>query len=296
MIRFIIAKDEAGMTVKQYLKKRRQFSRRLLSRLTKEKNSILVNNKERRIDYRLKINDRLTITFPTEQIGARMKAEQISLNIVYEDEFLLIINKPPHIAAMPSFNYPTGTIANGILGYYEKENLPYTVHIVTRLDRNTSGLMVIAKHHYSHSLFSQMMQKDLLIRKYTAIVQGYMKTTLGTITAPISRAEDSIIKRKVHETGKRAITHYQVQQRTDHYSLVHIQLETGRTHQIRVHFSHIGHPLIGDDLYGKASKHIDRQALHCHEVQFNHPVTQEKMIFTANLPKDIQDLLINLKI
>jgi len=291
MIQFTIQQDEAGLTIKQYLQTKQQFSRRLMTRLTKEKDYIRVNNRPRRIDYRLQGNDLLTVTFPTEQIGTRMVAEQIPLNIVYEDEHFLIIDKQPNIAVMPSFNYPKGTIANGILGYYEKKQLPYTVHVVTRLDRNTSGLMVIAKHHYSHSLFAKMIEERTLIRKYTAIVQGKMTTTQGTITSRIGRVEDSIIKRTVTHTGKRAITHYDVQTVTDSYSVVYIQLETGRTHQIRVHFSHIGHPLIGDDLYGVTSDEIDRQALHCHEIQFNHPITKKPLTFQAKLPADIQLLL-----
>lgn len=291
MIQFIIDSNEAGMTIKQYLRVKHQFSRRLMTRLTREKNYIRVNNKQRRIDYRLQANDCLTVTFPVEQIGARMIAEQIPLEIVYEDEHFLIIDKQSNIAVMPSFNYPTGTIANGILGYYEKKQLPYTVHVVTRLDRNTSGLMVIAKHHYSHSLFAKMIQEQTLVRKYTAIVEGQMQTTQGTITAKIGRAQDSIIKRTVTPTGKPAITHYHVQTVTNNYSVVHIRLETGRTHQIRVHFSYIGHPLVGDDLYGKACEGIARQALHCHELQFVHPITKKSMIFQAKLPADMQALL-----
>lgn len=291
MIQFIIDSNEAGMTIKQYLRVKHQFSRRLMTRLTREKNYIRVNNKQRRIDYRLQANDCLTVTFPVEQIGARMIAEQSPLEIVYEDEHFLMIDKQSNIAVMPSFNYPMGTIANGILGYYEKKQLPYTVHVVTRLDRNTSGLMVIAKHHYSHSLFAKMIQEQTLVRKYTAIVEGQMQTTQGTITAKIGRAQDSIIKRTVTPTGKPAITHYHVQTVTNNYSVVHIRLETGRTHQIRVHFSYIGHPLVGDDLYGKASEGIARQALHCHELQFVHPITKKSMIFQAKLPADMQALL-----
>jgi len=291
MIQFTISAEEAGMTIKQYLQRKHKFSGRLMTRLTRDKNNIRVNNENKLINDRLQTNDLLTVKFPKESIGERLIAEQIPLNIVYEDQHLLVINKAPHIAVLPSFTDANGTIANGVLGYYQTKNLPYTVHIVTRLDRNTSGLMIIAKHHYSHSRLAQMIDKKQIQRKYTAIVQGVLTDHKGTMTYPIGRQSGSIIKRTVTETGKRAVTNYEVQAIGKNFTVVTIELETGRTHQIRVHFAHLGHPIIGDGLYGEESEQINRQALHCHQLNFVHPITKMPMTFQANIPSDMGEFL-----
>lgn len=291
MMHYTIQAEEAGMTIKQYLQRKHKFSRRLMTRLTRDKGNIRVNHKNKLINYRLQVNDLLMVKFPKESIGERLIAEQIPLNIVYEDQHLLVINKDPHIAVLPSFTDANGTIANRVLGYYQAKKLPYTVHIVTRLDRNTSGLMIIAKHHYSHSLFSQMIDHQQIQRKYTAIVQGILPNQKGTITYPMSRKSGSIIQRTVSETGKRAVTSYEVQATGKDFTVVTIELETGRTHQIRVHFAHLGYPVIGDGLYGEKSDQINRQALHCHQLNFVHPITKMPMTFQANLRPDMNAII-----
>lgn len=220
-----------------------------------------------------------------------MTPEEIPLNIVYEDNEILIINKEPNMVTSPSPYYPSGTVAHGILHYYEQNQIDHTVHIVTRLDRNTSGLLLIAKNRYIHSLLSNAVASGEIKRAYKAIVAGKLASKEGVINARIGRKEGSIIERAVVDSGKTAITYYRVEQELDDYSLVNVELATGRTHQIRVHFSHIGHPLLGDTLYGGDTKHIDRQALHCYEVRLKHPITKDEIVKQIPLPDDLKKLI-----
>src|SRR5699024_6209081 len=192
-----------------------------------------------------KTDDQLEIYFPPEKKGYYMEAEDLPLDIVYEDPYIIIINKDPGMITIPSPHNPSGTVANGLLFYYEQNDINYTVHVVTRLDRNTSGLLLIAKNRYVHSLFSKSLAKGKVKRQYKAIVEGQLEPKKGTISANIGRKKDSIIERAVIKDGKNAVTHYEVQDQTKEHTLVNIALETGRTHQIRVHFSYIGHPLAG---------------------------------------------------
>lgn len=236
-------------------------------------------------------NDVITITFPPEKKGSYMNPENKGLSIVYEDEDIIIINKPPGLVTMPSRLHPSGTLANRVLGYYQRKSIPYTVHVVTRLDRDTSGLILIAKHRYSHSLLASDQNKGKLIRRYKAIVEGDVEQREGIIDAPIRRKPGSIIERQVSETGQRAITHYKVEKEGAGHSLLAVELLTGRTHQIRVHFSSIHHPLAGDDLYGGSKKVIDRQALHCYEISFQHPLTKEPILIQLDMPQDMSSII-----
>lgn len=288
----IIIKDTFdGITIKEFLKEELGFSRRLLKNMKEMDTAITVNGSRRGIWEQLAVGDILHITFPAEQKAPYLVPEDMALPIVYEDDAVLVIDKPAGIATIPSMNQPTGTIANGIRGYYEKKNLPYTVHIATRLDRDTSGLMLIAKHRYSHAILSEMQKSKKVDRQYLAIITGGMQQERGTISAPIGRKEGSIIERAVVSSGQRAVTHYQVLKKGEDMSLLKIHLETGRTHQIRVHFSAKGHPLIGDDLYGGSTEMLQRQALHSASLTFTHPLTREWMQFTSKLPDDMAQCL-----
>jgi len=177
------------------------------------------------------------------------------------------------------------------LGYYESNKIPYTVHVVTRLDRDTSGLLLVAKHRYSHSLLAKAQKLGKIKRTYKAIVEGNLEKVQGTIDLPIGRKQGSIIEREVNESGKRAITKYKTIKKFSSHSFIEVELETGRTHQIRVHFSHIGHPLVGDDLYGGNRMNIDRQALHCYKLRFEHPFTKETIELESKLPADMKNLI-----
>lgn len=265
------------------------ISRNMLKTLKYDGGQIRVNQKLVNVREQLKKGDCVEIIFPKEERGPALTPEPIPLRIIFEDEHVLVIDKQPHMATIPSLHHQSGTIANGIIDHYEKNDLPYTVHIVTRLDRDTSGLMLVAKHRYSHSLLAS----EKIERKYQAVVMGKLKHTAGTINAPIGRNPASIIERMVDPLGKHAVTHYQVIQElvNKRATLVNIQLETGRTHQIRVHFSYMGHPLLGDTLYGGNNEEIGRQALHCSSLRFLHPITKEYCSFHWPLALDIKQLI-----
>lgn len=287
MLQFTIDEKHNGLSIRQYLRREKYFSRRIIRAIINESGAVYVNGMIKQLRDPLKTSDVLSVQLPTETIGRNMQPENIPLNILYEDDLIIILNKQPHIAVTPSFNHSSGTIANGLLAHYKQNNLPYTIHIVTRLDRDTSGVMVIAKHRYAHSLFSRIPEMIQLERHYFAILHGHLSGS-GTIDQPIGRKDGSIIERTVSPTGQQSITHYSVERSTKHFSMVNVLLETGRTHQIRVHFSYKGHPIVGDDLYGGERKKINRQALHCKKVTFTHPMTRESMVFEAPLPSDLK--------
>ncbi|ASN07433.1 RNA pseudouridine synthase [Virgibacillus necropolis] len=279
------------MSIHDYLRSVQSFSRRLVKNVKDSKGKIQVNGTCQTVRYRLSSGDELEVGFPPEIVGKGLFPEDLPLTIVYEDEAVLVIDKPAGIATIPSFKHLKGTIANAVLGHYRKHQIPYTVHVVTRLDRDTSGLMLIAKHQYSHSLLSGEQKAGKVNRNYSAVVEGSLSQLEGTIDANIGRKEGSIIERMVTESGKKAITHYQVVEQSTNYSLVDIRLETGRTHQIRVHFAHVGHPLAGDDLYGGSTKDFNRQALHCTELTFCHPFTKKVMHFQSSPPSELLHLI-----
>lgn len=285
-----IEKQYDGYRIREYLREVRGLSRRILIAV-KNEGTVSVNGASVPVSNYLKEGDTLEITFPKEQVAPFMQKQNIPINIVYEDDALLVIDKPSGIATIPSLNHPTGTVANGILGYYESNKIPYTVHVVTRLDRDTSGLLLVAKHRYSHSLLAKAQKLGKIKRTYKAIVEGNLEKVQGTIDLPIGRKQGSIIEREVNESGKRAITKYKTIKKFSSHSFIEVELETGRTHQIRVHFSHIGHPLVGDDLYGGNRMNIDRQALHCYKLRFEHPFTKETIELESKLPADMKNLI-----
>lgn len=280
-----------GMMLREYLQKKLRFSTRLVKRLKSVEGGLLINSKPATVRYLLAENDVLEVSFPPEERSHRMVAEDLPLDIVYEDEAVLIINKSSGMPSIPSQLHPGGTVANGVLAYYDSLGLPSTVHIVTRLDKDTSGLLLIAKHQYSHSLLSEMQRENLITREYIAIVHGHIEQQQGTIDLPIGRKADSIIERTVINSGQRAVTHYEVIRTFKDYSFVNIRLETGRTHQIRVHFSAIGHPLVGDTLYGGKVDILRRQALHCSKLCFRHPFNMRSVNITSELPLDMRRFL-----
>ncbi|MDY0406165.1 RluA family pseudouridine synthase [Virgibacillus sp. 179-BFC.A HS] len=279
------------MTIRDFLKQKLHFSRRLLKTIKETDGAVLVNGCKRQTWEKLYAGDVIRIVFPEEEKAAYLQPQQLDLDIVYEDDAVLVINKCAGMAVIPSMNQPDQTVANGILGYYKQKGLPYTVHIVTRLDRDTSGLMLVAKHRYSHAILSEMQKQGSVRRKYLAIAEGELEEKQGTIDARIGRKEGSIIERTVTPSGQYAITHYKALQEMDKLSLLDVQLETGRTHQIRVHFASIGHPLAGDDLYGGSTELIARQALHSAQLTFTHPFQKEEMVFTSKLPLDMRQLM-----
>lgn len=216
--------------------------------------------------------------------------QDIPIKIPFEDNYLLIVDKPKGMLVHPTHGEVTGTLANACLGYYKKCGYELNFHPVHRLDRNTSGLVLIVKAPELHHKIAPKGKK-LFSRVYTAIVHGRLKEKKGTIDLPIGRDENSIIRRKIKSDGVFAVTHYEVLRYLEDMTLLKATLETGRTHQIRVHFAAIGNPLVGDDLYGGKRDKIDRHALHSSEISFTHPVTNEFVKVTSPLPDDMMKLL-----
>lgn len=294
-MRFEFIADE-HVKVKTFLRKH-EVSKGLLAKIKFRGGAILVNDQPQNATYLLDIGDRVTIDIPAEEGFETLEAIELPLDILYEDDHFLVLNKPYGVASIPSVNH-SNTIANFIKGYYVKQNYEnQQVHIVTRLDRDTSGLMLFAKHGYAHARLDKQLQKKSIEKRYFALVKGdgHLEPE-GEIIAPIARDEDSIITRKVAKGGKYAHTSYQVVQSFGDIHLVDIQLHTGRTHQIRVHFSHIGFPLLGDDLYcGSLDDGIERQALHCHRLSYYHPFLEEELVIESPLPPDFQAVLTQLQ-
>ena len=224
------------------------------------------------------------------ECSEKIPAVNIPFQIIYEDEDILVVNKPAGLPMHPSMKNYRYSLANALVWYYQQQNEPFIFRCANRLDRDTSGLTVVAKHMVSANILSGMGYRHEIEREYLAIIRGRVVPASGTIDAPLSRREGSLIERKVDfEKGERAVTHYQVVEEKNGHSLVSLRLETGRTHQIRIHLKYLGFPLIGDYLYNPDMEWISRQALHSYRLHFDHPITRERMDFTAPLPEDMQD-------
>ncbi|WP_028782076.1 RluA family pseudouridine synthase [Thalassobacillus devorans] len=279
-----ITKQHEGMLVREYLIAVRAFSRQLLKQI-KQGQGLKLNGIAVTVRKKLAAGDELEVILPAVEPAKRLEAVEMELSIVYEDEDVLVIDKPAGLAIMPSMNHDI-TLANGIIAYYQQNGIPSTIHVVTRLDRDTSGLVLIAKHAYSHSLLAAPHPSSLK-KTYLALVDGHLGQSKGTIEAPIGRKDGSIIEREVREDGQAATTRYEVLESFERHSLVQVELVTGRTHQIRVHMSYLGHPLAGDDLYGGSLYLMKRQALHCHRLAFTQPLTRETVVCQKELPRDM---------
>lgn len=288
-LKWEVKKEHDGLLLREFLHIM-ELSKRALTDIKFQGGKILVNNEEKTVRTIVKEHDLITVYFPIEKPSKELVAQAVPFGIVYEDEALLVVNKPAGISSIPSREHPNGTLANGILHYYQQIGLQSTIHIVTRLDKDTSGLMLIAKNRYVHYLFSKNELKDVN-RKYKAIVHGNMSESAGVISARIARKSNSIIEREVSEEGQEAITNFKVLQKFEEFSIVELQLETGRTHQIRVHMSSIDHPLVGDDLYGGSVSTLKRQALHSYYLSFVHPIHKTEISFEIDLPEDLNKWL-----
>lgn len=280
------------------LLKEHDISKGLLAKVKFRGGGIWVNGKEENAIYVLDIGDVVTIDIPDEEdLSGSLKPVYEPLDIISEDNHFLILNKPDGIASIPSVLH-THTMANRVKGYFLSQEYPNKqVHIVTRLDKDTSGLMLFAKHGYAHARLDKQLQAKMIEKRYYALIAGDDDLAdEGDIIAPIARPEDSIITRCVHPSGKYAHTSYKVVECYGKVKLVDVQLHTGRTHQIRVHFAHIGHALLGDDLYGGSMDYgITRQALHCHHLSFKDPFTSAQRIHRSPLTSDMESVILNLK-
>lgn len=284
MILEYVVKEE-NKTINKILLEKFEFSNRLFSKLIKN-NRVLVNNNN--IDTRkiAKGGDIIKIDFNYEEDNSNIVSKKMKLNIVYEDDALLVLDKPAGIAVHPSILHYEDSLASGVKYYFETQGIKKKIRPVNRLDLNTSGLMIFAKNEYVQECLIRQMNKHTFIKEYLAIVDGILDNNKGVINAPISRKENSIIERCVSKNGQKAITEYEVLKKGDGISLVKCKLVTGRTHQIRVHMKYIGHPLLGDTLYGTKSDLIKRQALHCYKIIFQNPVSYKKIELKSDIPKE----------
>lgn len=229
------------------------------------------------------------LLFPEEDYG--VTPEKIPLAIPYEDEHLLVVDKPAGLAVHPTEPGQMGTLANGLAFHYREKELKIKIRHIHRLDKETSGLLLVAKHALSHTLLDEALRERRIKRLYLALVTGRLTEKKGRIDLPIGRDRHHATRRRVSQTGDRAITEYEVIREYPSGSLVQLELKTGRTHQIRVHLSHLGHPLLGDALYGGDAALIRRQALHAAHLSFIHPFTGQELAFNSPLPEDMAKIL-----
>ena len=286
-IDYIIDEDSAGLRVEQFLRRKR-YSGQNLSEIKRMPKSILVNGVHYYMRQELSTGDHLQVRICETQNSEKIPPTKLALDIIYEDEDLLVLNKPAGMPIHPSLNNYTNSIANALAYYFQSQGKPFIFRCCNRLDRDTSGLTIVSKHLVSGSILSDMTKYRKVHREYLAIVRGSVTPSEGTIQAPLGRKDGTIIERTVDwEHGEDAVTHYKVVKEANGHSLVSLRLETGRTHQIRLHMKYLGYPLIGDYLYNPDMEYMTRQALHSHHMEFTHPITGEHMSFTAPLPEDM---------
>jgi len=288
MLKLSVPLNAPQQRLKDFLRRQAGLSLSAWRKL-KTSGAITVNNNPAAPNSTIAPGDLITLVWAE---NCDITPVEMPLDIYYEDEYLLIINKPAGLLVHPTVKESAHTLANGVLFYYRQRHLPFAYHPVHRLDKNTSGLIAIAKIAHIQFLLSAGHR---LQRIYTAVAAGSLAADSGCITAPIGRCPDSIIKRTVCDTGQPAVTRYRQLAAYANASLVEIELLTGRTHQIRVHFAHIGHPLLGDDLYGGPLTHMKRQALHASSLSFEHPLTRKLIQINCPLPKDMEFAINTLK-
>jgi 23S rRNA pseudouridine1911/1915/1917 synthase len=293
-LEFNIKEDEVGLKLREYLRSRAKLSGRLIKGAAMDER-IFVNGKCARLNYVLKCSDTITFEVVKEE-SQNIEPEDIDIEVIYEDTDVIVVNKSPGMVVHPTKSYPSGTLANGLINYFRNKGEKCIVRLVSRLDMDTSGLILVAKNQYSHMALARDMQNENFKKTYIAIVHGNIGKRSGTINLPIYRTEGPDIRRIVDKRGQESITHYEVVESFKEGDVVKVSLETGRTHQIRVHMTNVGHPLFGDSLYGKDEPdYIKRQALHAYKLSFPHPRTGDIVSLESKLPEDMENLIKKLK-
>ena len=289
ILNYKISNEDENRTIAAFLEKEGYSGQNIIN-LKKIPESILLNGKWEYVTKKLSEGDMLTIHIKENVASEKILPIDLPFPVVYEDEDILVVNKPADMPIHPSMNNYENTLGNAAAYYFAQKGQAFVFRCINRLDRDTTGLTILAKHMLSSSILNEDMLYRRIKRTYYAIVMGEDLPDEGVIDAPIGRKDGSTIERMVDfENGEHAVTHYKVLERKNGKALVALHLETGRTHQIRVHMKYIGHPLIGDFLYNPECKLMKRQALHSYRLIFTHPITKEEMVFEAPLPKDMEE-------
>lgn len=286
-LKYIVNNLSNYSNVRQVLKNEFNMSNRLITKL-KQNKLIFLNNKETYLDKSISANDVIKCIIDFNESSENIISTKMFLKIIYEDDYLLVVDKPFNMAVHPSILHYENSLSNGVKYYFESIGLNRKIRPINRLDRDTTGIVLFAKNEYIQECLIKQMAAKSFYKEYLAVLDGLLDNQKDTINAAIARKESSIIERCIDQNGAKAISHYEVIDSKNNLSLVKFVLETGRTHQIRLHSKHIGHPIIGDTLYGKESELISRQALHCHKISFTHPVTKNKIEFVSPMPEDMQ--------
>ena len=292
----IVNENDKGKRLDIYIAENfNELSRTMIKKLI-ESNNVLVNDKSEKVSYKVQANDNISIDVP-EAKETKLKAQEIPLDIIYEDSDIIVVNKPKGMVVHPANGNPDGTLVNAILSICKNslsgiggELRPGIVH---RLDKDTSGLIIVAKNDKAHINMSEQIKERYVKKTYIALVRGNVPEEEATINMPIGRSTKDRKKMAVTKNGKQAITHFKVLKRYSKYTLLEIKIETGRTHQIRVHMAEIGYPVVGDAVYsnGKNEFGIEGQMLHAYKLEFMHPITNKHMELTAPLPQYFEEIL-----
>ena len=285
--------EDDNLTLREVLLDKLNFSVRYVSKLKRFK-TVNVNKNFKKLDKKVKKGDLIEVSIQEDM--ANFKPQDLNLDIVYDDFDLIVVNKPPFMVVHPTKSHFENTMANGVTDYIVKKGEAVKIRFVNRLDMNTSGLVIVAKNPFAQHVLSSEMKEEGFDKKYITIVKGIVEKDRDTINEPIYRPTDDSVKRVVDPIGQESITHYKVIERLKDATVLEVKLETGRTHQIRVHMSHIGHPIIGDELYGSLDENlINRQALHAYSLKFKQPRTKEILEFKTDIPRDMKELIEKLR-
>ena len=300
MKEYIVSQEEKGKRLDTYIPSVDTDITRTSAQRLIEDGNILVNGKNAKVSYKIQENDKISVEIP-EPKQIELKAQNIPIEIIYEDSDIIVVNKPKGMVVHPANGNPDGTLVNAIMAICKDslsgiggEIRPGIVH---RIDKDTSGLLIVAKNENAHVKMSEQIKNHEVKKTYIALVRGVFKENEATIDMPIGRSTSDRKKMAVNKNGKNAITHIKVLKRFDKYTLLKVNIETGRTHQIRVHLSHIGYPIVGDYTYSNGKNEFDviGQCLHAQKLEFKHPITQKDMCLEAELPQYFKDILDKLK-
>lgn len=294
-LKYVIEKEHEKMKLREFLMHVKKLSGRLVKGAARD-GRITVNKNIVKLNYILGYNDVVEVDVDKEE-EQNIEPEKMDIDIIYEDSDMVIVNKPANMVVHPTKSHPDGTLANGLLYYFRNKGEGCIVRLVSRLDMDTSGLIIIAKNQFSHMALSGNMKGKEFEKSYLAVIHGNLKESKGRIELPIYWDKDKGIKRIVDERGQESITDYEVIENYDGADLVKLTLRTGRTHQIRVHMSYLGHPIFGDSLYGTSDdrSYIGRQALHAYKLSFRHLRTGNFISIESQIPEDMKELIEKIK-